>query len=64
MLIYCDSVILIYYLDASDAFHQRADQRLTALLAGGDPIAVSHLTRLECRVKPIQQADQQRLAPR
>ena len=49
------------YLDAADQFHHLAARRLAALLAAGDEIAVSDLTRLECRVQPIQQADQQRL---
>ncbi len=62
MLRYLDSVIVIYYLDAADQFHQVAANRLAALLAAGDEIAVSDLTRLECRVQPLQQADQQRLA--
>ena len=62
MLIYCDSVILIYYLDANDSFHQKADIRLTALRSAGGEIAVSDLSRLECRVKPLQLADAQRLA--
>ena len=60
MLIDCDSVILIHFLDASDASHVRAAQRLAALQSAGDEIAVSDLTRLECRVKPIQLADGQR----
>ena len=62
MLRYLDSVIVIYYLDAADQFHQLAASRLAALLAASDEIAVSDLTRLECRVQPLQQADQQRLA--
>ncbi len=62
MLIYLDSVILIYYLDATGPLHQRAAQRLARLHSAGDHIAVSDLTRLECRVHPIQQADQSRLA--
>lgn len=61
MLVYLDSVIVIYYLDAADQFHQRAAQRLATLQAAGDEVAVSDLTRLECRVRPIQRADQQRL---
>ena len=61
MLIYCDSVILIYLLDAADAFHRRAVARLSALKAAGDQICVSDLTRLECRVKPIQLGDSARL---
>ena len=62
MLRYLDSVILIYYLDAVGPFHVRAEQRLTALRSAGDRIGVSDLTRLECRVQPLQQGDQQRLA--
>ncbi len=62
MLIYCDSVILIHFLDANDASHVRAAQRLAALRSAGDEMAVSDLTRLECRVKPIQLADGLRLA--
>jgi uncharacterized protein len=62
VLIYCDSVIIIYYLDANDAYHQRADIRLTAIRSAGDEIAFSDLSRLECRVKPVQVADTNRLA--
>lgn len=62
MLIYLDSVIVIYFLDANDQFHQQAAQRLAALRAAGDEIAVSDMTRLECRVQPIHLGDQQRLA--
>jgi uncharacterized protein len=62
VLVYLDSVIVIYYLDAADQFHQLAAQRLAAMQPAGDEIAVSDLTRLECRVQPMQQADQQRLA--
>jgi predicted nucleic acid-binding protein len=57
MLIYCDSVILIYYLDQVGPFHVRAANRLAALRGAGDQIAVSDLTRLECRVQPIKQGD-------
>jgi predicted nucleic acid-binding protein len=54
MLIYCDSVILIYYFDHAGAFQLRAANRLAALRAAGDQMAVSDLTRLECRVKPMR----------
>ena len=57
MLIYCDSVILIYYLDATGSFHIRARNRLMALCAAGDQIAISDLTRLECRVRPVRLGD-------
>jgi predicted nucleic acid-binding protein len=57
MLIYCDSVILIYWLDQVGPFHLRAETRMQALLAAGDRLAVSDLTRLECRVGPLKRRD-------
>jgi predicted nucleic acid-binding protein len=57
MLIYCDSVILIYWLDQVGPFHLRAQTRLGALQAAGDRVAVSDLTRLECRVGPLKRKD-------
>ena len=62
MLIYLDSAILIYYLDGIGPFQVRAANRLTALRTAGDHVAVSDLTRLECRVKPIQLGDTLRLS--
>ncbi len=53
MLIYLDSAILIYYLDGIGPFQVLAANRLVAIRTAGDHIAVSDLTRLECRVKPI-----------
>ena len=50
MVIYCDSVILIYWLDQVGPFHVRAESRIQTLQLGGDQMAVSDLTRLECRV--------------
>ena len=57
-----DSAILIYYLDGIGPFHARAANRLTTLRAAGDQVAVSDLTRLECRVKRIQLGDTLRLS--
>lgn len=54
MLIYCDSVILIYFFDHTGPFHGRAVARLSALRTAGDLVADSDLTRLECRMKPIR----------
>jgi predicted nucleic acid-binding protein len=61
MLIYLDSVVLIYAFDHAGAFRARADTRLRSIASTGDRIAVSDLTRLECRVKPIQLGDLRRL---
>jgi len=54
MTIYCDSVILIYLLDAVGPFNIRAVTRMTALHSAGDVAAFSDLTRLECRMKPLR----------
>jgi|SRR4051794_29130606 len=54
MVVYFDSVIVIYLIDHTGPFHVRAVTRLASLVAGGDRIAVSDLTRRECRVKPMQ----------
>lgn len=57
MLIYWDSVVLIYLLDGTGAFQARARSRLEAMKVAGDEVAVSDLTRLECRVLPIRNSD-------
>lgn len=54
MLIYCDSMILIYLLDSVGPFNVRAAARMAALRAAGDVAVFSDLTRLECRIKPIK----------
>ncbi len=62
MLIYCDSCILMYFFDHTRPFNVRATNRLTALAAAGDHVAVSDLVRLECRGKPIMTGDAAKLA--
>jgi predicted nucleic acid-binding protein len=62
MVIYCDSVILMYYFDYSGPFNVRAANRLAALAAASDQLAVSDLVRLECRVKPVKDGDATKLA--
>ena len=62
MLIYFDSVILIYLLDHTGSFQRRAATRLTMLETAGDRIAISDLTRLECRVNPLTRGDAVKLA--
>jgi predicted nucleic acid-binding protein len=57
MLIYCDSVILIYWLDHVGPFQLRAESRMVALETAGDRVAISDLTRLECRVGPLKRRD-------
>lgn len=62
MVVYCDSVILIYWLDQIGPFHLRAENRMQILQAAGDEIAMSELTRLECRVGALKRKDAVALA--
>src|ERR1700679_1824393 len=62
MTIYFDSVILIYLFDHTGAFQVRATNRLASVEAAGDRIAVTDLSRLECRVQPIKLGDSTKLA--
>lgn len=57
MLIYLDSVICIYAVEGAPSFQARARARLAAVQVAGDQPAISDLTWLECRVKPIRMAD-------
>lgn len=57
MVIYGDSVILIYYLEGAPSFKARASARLLALWGGGDILAISDLVRLECRTRPLRLGD-------
>src|SRR4051794_27992834 len=57
MLIYCDSVILIYYLDSTGTFHTRAAAQIATLRSAGDEMAISDLSRLEIRLKPLRIGD-------
>jgi predicted nucleic acid-binding protein len=62
MRVYLDSVILIYLFDHTGPFNLRATSRLAALVTAGDAIAVSDLSRLECRVRPIRLGDAAKLS--
>jgi predicted nucleic acid-binding protein len=57
MLLYLDSVICIYAVEGTPAFQARARARLATMRAAGDQPAISNLTWLECRVKPIRLSD-------
>jgi predicted nucleic acid-binding protein len=57
MLVYLDSVICIYAVEGAPSFQARARVRLAAMRAAGDQPAISDLTWLECRIKPIRMGD-------
>lgn len=52
MLVYCDSVILIYFFDHAGQFNLRATNRLAALSAINDRIAISDLVRMSSIGRP------------
>ena len=62
MLVYLDSVICICAVEGPQPFKARARARLAAIQAAGDRLAISDLTWLECRVKPIRLGDHVGLA--
>ncbi len=62
MIVYLDSMIVIYAVEGPEPFLARAKSRLASLVAAGDQAAISDLTRLECRVKPIRLDDADVLA--
>src|SRR5438270_2285954 len=62
MLVYLDTVICIYAVEGAPSFQARARARLAAMRTAGDQPAVSDLTWLECRVKPIRLGDATALA--
>jgi predicted nucleic acid-binding protein len=62
MLVYLDTVICIYAVEGAPSFEARARAGLAAMRAAGDQPAISDLTWLECRVKPIRVGDALALA--
>lgn len=62
MLVYCDSVVLIYFFDHTGRFNVRATNRMAAFAAAKDRIAISHLVRLEYRIAPLRNNDAVKLA--
>jgi predicted nucleic acid-binding protein len=57
MLVYFDAVICTYAVEGAPSFQVRARARLATMRASGDQPAISDLTWLECRVKPIRLGD-------
>jgi predicted nucleic acid-binding protein len=62
MLVYSDSVILMYFFDHTGPFNVRATAHLAALAAAKQRLAISDLVRLEYRVKPLKTGDTVKLA--
>ncbi len=62
MLVFVDTNILIYHLEATPDTGRSASARLGVLHLSGDRVVVSDLVRLECRVGPLKSADSTLLA--
>jgi predicted nucleic acid-binding protein len=62
LLIYLDANIVIYLIEQPPVWGPRAAAYVAALRGAGDTMAVSDLTRLECRVKPLSVGDAPRVA--
>jgi predicted nucleic acid-binding protein len=55
MRLYLDTAPIIYLVEGSPALRETMIARLTGTRAGTDLVVVSHLSRLECRVKPLRE---------
>jgi len=61
MLVYLDACIAIYTVEGPPSFLQRAKTHVALLESRGCSFVVSHLTRLECLIKPLRLRDGQLL---
>ena len=62
MIVFLDSVIIIYLVEGPDPYRIKAQARLAEMAAANDKFATSHLACLECRVKPVRLNDAPLLA--
>jgi predicted nucleic acid-binding protein len=56
-VIYLDSNIVIYLIEEPPDFGARATARMAPVRDTGERLAVTDLTRLECRVRPLASSD-------
>lgn len=57
MIVYLDANFVIYFVERNPVWGPKVVAHLTALLARGDQLALSDLTRLECQVGPLMSGD-------
>ena len=62
MICYLDSNVVMYYIERPPRWGVAAQTRIAQLLSGGHTLAVSDLTRMECRVRPLRAGDTKTLA--
>ncbi len=54
MMVYLDSNIVMYLVEHRPPWSARVVARIATIHAGGDTLAVSDLTRMECQVGPLK----------
>lgn len=61
-MVFLDANLIIYFVERTPFWGQKASARLAALRAVGESFAVTELVRMECLVGPIKAGDANRLA--
>jgi predicted nucleic acid-binding protein len=56
-MVFLDASVVIYFIEQPPHWGPVATARITALLAGGEQLAVSDLVRMECQVGPRKSGD-------
>ena len=62
-MVFLDANTLIYLIVQPAHFDARVAEKIAALLAAGEGLAVSDLVRMECLAGPIEKNDQRLPAP-
>ena len=62
MIAYLDANVVIYFVEKTPVWGQKAAGRVARLRAAGHGVAVSDISRLECLVGPLAAGDAVRLA--
>ncbi len=57
MIVFLDTNIVIYAVEAHPTFGVRAQTRIATALAAGDALQISDLVRMECLVLPLRIGD-------
>lgn len=53
MIVYLNANFVIYFIEKNPVWGPKVSAYIASLLSGGEELAVSDLTRLECRVGPL-----------
>jgi predicted nucleic acid-binding protein len=56
-MVFLDTNLVIYFVEQPPTWGLKAKARITALLGGGEELAVSDIVRMECLVGPLKRGD-------